>query len=240
MAKTIAARNAAVKTTKPKKAATTGEKPVATAPSVVLPNSTTSPLEQISDIHQHHLDACVELARRLLKAIPSLRKGMARPRAVLKTVIFSWPRVASRPRMTEWNKTLRLACWNADGLRGRKLELEHFLSQHDVDMSRETFLNPERAFRIANYVCHRTDRPTDGCGTAILVRRGITNHSSTVPGLTQLEVTAIQIVLAGRPVKVLAAYLSPSGRFIGSDLDACFGGGLPVLMAGYLNVKHFD
>jgi hypothetical protein len=32
-------------------------------------------------------------------------------------------------------KALPLACWNADGVRGRKLELEHFLSQHGVDMS---------------------------------------------------------------------------------------------------------
>jgi len=41
-------------------------------------------------------------------------------------------------------------------------------------------------------------------------------------------------------VKVLAAYLSPSRPLIGADLDACFGGGLPVLMAGDLNAKHVD
>ena len=94
---------------------------------------------------------------------------------------------------------------NADGVRGRKLELEHFLSQHGVDICllSETFLNSGQAFRLANYVCHRTDRPTAGGGTAILVRRGITHHSVPVPGLTQLEATAIQIMLAGRPVKVL-------------------------------------
>jgi hypothetical protein len=39
---------------------------------------------------------------------------------------------------------MRLACWNADGVGGRKLELEHFLSQHGVDISllSETFLKP--------------------------------------------------------------------------------------------------
>ena len=59
-------------------------------------------------------------------------------------------------------KALRLACWNADGVRGRKLELEHFLSKHGVEifLLSETFLNPDQAFRLANYVCHRTDRPT--------------------------------------------------------------------------------
>jgi hypothetical protein len=41
-------------------------------------------------------------------------------------------------------------------------------------------------------------------------------------------------------MKILAAYLSPSRPLIGADLTACFGGGLPVLMAGDLNAKHVD
>ena len=95
-------------------------------------------------------------------------------------------------------------------------------------------------FRLANYVCHPTDSPTAGGGTAILIRCGIARHPVPVPGLTQLEATAIQTALAGRPVKVLAAYLSPSRRLIGAELDAWFGGGLPVLLAGDLNAKHVD
>jgi len=46
--------------------------------------------------------------------------------------------------------------------------------------------------------------------------------------------------MAGKPVKILAAYLSPSHPLIGADLSACFGGGIPVLMAGDLNAKHVD
>jgi len=90
-------------------------------------------------------------------------------------------------------------------MRGRKLELEHFRSQHGVDICLliETFLNPGQAFRLPNYVCHRTDRPTAGGGTAILVRRGIVHYSVPVPVLTHLEATAIQVTLAGRPVKIL-------------------------------------
>jgi len=70
--------------------------------------------------------------------------------------------MAARPRRTERCKALRLVCWNADGVHGRKLELEHFLSQQGVDISllSETFLKPGQAFRLANYVCHHTDRPT--------------------------------------------------------------------------------
>jgi hypothetical protein len=119
--------------------------------------------------------------------------------------------------MATSGKTLRLACWNADGLRGRKLELEHFLGQHGIDICllSEIFLNPGQAFRLANSVCHRTDRPTAGGGTNIQVRRGITHHSIQVVRLTQVEATVTQVVQAGRPLKILVIYLSPSRSLIG-------------------------
>jgi len=41
----------------------------------------------------------------------------------------------------------------------------------------EKFLNPRQAFRLANYICHRTDGLTARCGTSILVRRSIVHHS---------------------------------------------------------------
>jgi len=101
--------------------------------------------------------------------------------------------MAAGPRKTEWCKALHLACWNADGVRSRKLELEQFLSQHGVGICllTETFLSPWQAFRLPNYVCHCTDRPTDNWGgTAISVRRGMVYHSMPVPGLTHLEAAA--------------------------------------------------
>jgi hypothetical protein len=44
--------------------------------------------------------------------------------------------------------------------------------------------------------------------------------------------------LAGKAVKILAVYFSPSRSLIGADLTACFGVGLPVLIAGDLNAKR--
>ena len=120
--------------------------------------------------------------------------------------------------------SLCLAGWNADIVRGRKLEMEHFLSQHGVDICllSETFLNPEKPFRLAN--CLPPHRQTNIRGdTTILVRRGIVHHSVPVPGLTHLEATGIQVTLAVRPLIVLVAYLSPSRPL--TDLSACFGRG---------------
>jgi len=119
--------------------------------------------------------------------------------------------------MKEWCKALCLACWNAYRLSGRKLGLEHFLSQHGVDICllSDTVLNRGQAFRLANYVCHRTDRPTAGGGTAILVHRGLVHHSMPVSGLTHVEAIAVHVILAGRP-----AYLLLSRPLIGAELTA--------------------
>jgi hypothetical protein len=52
--------------------------------------------------------------------------------------------MAERPRRTERATVLRLACWNADGVRDRKLELDHFINQQRVNiyLLTETFVNP--------------------------------------------------------------------------------------------------
>jgi hypothetical protein len=58
--------------------------------------------------------------------------------------------------------------------------------------------------------------------------------------MTHLEATAIQVILASRPVLFLASYISPSRPLIRAGLTACFGGGLLLLIAGDLNAKHVD
>jgi hypothetical protein len=46
--------------------------------------------------------------------------------------------------------------------------------------------------------------------------------------------------MAGKPAKILAAYLSSSHPLIGVDMTACYGGELPVLIGGDLNAKQVD
>jgi len=56
--------------------------------------------------------------------------------------------MTARPRGTN----VRLACWNADGVRGRKLKLKHFLSEHVIDICfmSETHLEPGKTLSFAN------------------------------------------------------------------------------------------
>ena len=58
--------------------------------------------------------------------------------------------------------------------------------------------------------------------------------------MTHLKATANPVTLAGKPVIILAAYVSPSSPLIGVDRTACLGRGLSILMPGDFNVKHVD
>jgi hypothetical protein len=61
-----------------------------------------------------------------------------------------------------------------------------------------------------------------------------------VSGLQYLQATAIHLVLGTGPVKLLSAYLAPTGPMIESDMTECLTGGIPILMAGDLKAKHMD
>jgi len=120
-----------------------------------------------------------------------------------------------------------LSYWNTNGVRSRKLELDHFLRQYGIDICllTKTHLKSDEAFQMENYVYHCTNQLNEGGGTP-------------VQGLKHLETTAIQVMLASKPVKIVEVYLSPSQPLCASDLSASFCGGLPTLMAGDLNTKH--
>jgi hypothetical protein len=81
--------------------------------------------------------------------------------------------------------------------------------------------------------------PPDG-PTAILVHKGTDHYAVPVSGLQYLEATAVHLVLATRPVKLVSAYLAPTRPLIESDLTECLSGGIPVLMTGDLKAKHKD
>jgi len=56
----------------------------------------------------------------------------------------------------------------------------------------------------------------------------------------RLEETAIYVMLASGPMKILAVYLMPSRPIVDLDVSASFSSGYPILMAGDLSAKHLD
>jgi hypothetical protein len=67
--------------------------------------------------------------------------------------------------------------------------------------------------------CHRNDQLIEGGGTAILVRRVIHHHAVSVKGLAHLEATAIQVMLASKPVNIPEVFFHHR-PLIASDLSA--------------------
>ena len=86
--------------------------------------------------------------------------------------------MAAGPKKTNVGKTFRPTFWYANGVRGRRIELDNFLGQQGVDVClfSETYFGPGQDFRFANYICYRTHRSTIGGETAILVRRAMDHH----------------------------------------------------------------
>jgi len=83
---------------------------------------------------------------------------------------------------------LWLACRNADGVRGRKQELYHFLGQHEIDICllTEIHLRSRLVLRMVNCVCHPIYWLIEGDGTAILVSCSIGHQLVPVKGLEHL------------------------------------------------------
>ena len=90
---------------------------------------------------------------------------------------------------------------------------------------------------MADCVCHCTNWLTVAGWKAILVCCSI-DHAVPAWDLKHLEATAIHILLASKPVKILVVYLLPFRPLFASDLSACLGGSVPTLIVGDLNAKH--
>jgi hypothetical protein len=144
-------------------------------------------------------------------------------------------RVRERGLWGHVRKAARLAYWNSDSIRGRKLELERFLREYGIDICllSEIHLEPARTLRLANYVCHRKNRPARRGGRGALVRRDIDYYAVPVSDLQQLEAITIYEMWGNMPVELGAAYLSPT-----RTLTECLSGGYLILLAGDLNAKH--
>jgi hypothetical protein len=59
-----------------------------------------------------------------------------------------------------------------------------------------------------------------------------------VSGLQHLETTVIYLLLANKPVKIVALNLSSITTLIESDFTECLKGGLSFLMEDEINAKH--
>nr|CAD7409541.1 unnamed protein product [Timema cristinae] len=111
--------------------------------------------------------------------------------------ISSWSLMAVHPnRGPPVLKDLTVALWNANGVVGKKAELESFLAKHRVDVMLlgETHLRSAMRFSLAEFICHRSYQAGNvgRGGTAVLVRRGFDHRVISLPPLQHMEESPIQ------------------------------------------------
>jgi hypothetical protein len=144
----------------------------------------------------------------------------------------------STPLEDEEEKDVRLPAGMPTGWAAGRLDWSTFPTiTLSIYLLKETFIIPGQTCRLVD--CLPPHRLT------------VARYSHTTPSLfspphyarsgpNPAEATAIHFTLAGRPVKILTAYISPSRPLNQAELPAFFRGGLPVPLAGDLNAKHVD
>lgn len=140
---------------------------------------------------------------------------------------------------------IRLAFWNADGLRTKKNELEEFSKRNEIDIItvNETHLVPGWTVKIPNYNQYRADRLSDeGGGTAIYIKQSL-DHSDLGPedNLKKLEANSIIVNLDNNTkIKITSVYGPPTNKLLTDDLDTIFNCTYPTNAVGDFNSKQVN
>ncbi|GFY42119.1 putative RNA-directed DNA polymerase from transposon BS [Trichonephila inaurata madagascariensis] len=143
---------------------------------------------------------------------------------------------------------LRIASWNADGVRSRTVEMRDFIDKHrpDIFLIQETHLGPSDSLQIPNYTTYRNDRPhAPNCnprgGTAILLKSSLPHHHTPTPPMGTVEATSVTLTPpGGNTLLITSIYISPSISYqhINTDLEALFSLGGASILCGDFNAHH--
>ncbi|GLV38541.1 hypothetical protein CBL_05103 [Carabus blaptoides fortunei] len=138
--------------------------------------------------------------------------------------------------------TLRLAFFNANGVNRQKHEVTEFLKEHDLDVMLINETDPQTSDRLkfANYTIYRSDwQHGPGGGTAILIKRSLTNYEVHIQNLTNPEATAIEVEISNtRRLRLVAVYNPPDKNILPSDLELILDGTTPTIVGDNLNAKQ--
>ena len=133
------------------------------------------------------------------------------------------------------NCNLSIVHWNANGLIHKKLELEDFIKEHQVDilLITETHLKKYHNIYIPNYTTIRNDR-TSGKkgGTAIIINNKLKFTSINYNTTPNLEITAIKLHIdQDSTLNIIATYKPPNSELLKEDLEILFNQTSPTLVS---------
>lgn len=136
---------------------------------------------------------------------------------------------------------LKVSFWNCQGVQNKKLELQKFLEEYNIDVMllSETFLKPGSRLAIANYKTYRNDRLLQpGGGTAILIKQNIEHHELPPQENLTFECNGITVNTKKQPISIWSAYCSPNETLDPNQISALFRSTKATILAGDLNAKN--
>ena len=138
---------------------------------------------------------------------------------------------------------LKVCAWNSNGVCQHKLEITHFLAQHNIDvlLLSETHLTNKNYFAIPGYMFYKTNHPDGKAhgGTGVLVRKRLKHYFLSSYAQNHLQATSVCIHCAENDLVLSAVYFPP--RFTLNEhqfLDFFNTLGSKFLAAGDYNSKH--
>lgn len=138
---------------------------------------------------------------------------------------------------------LKISYWNANGAFLRKLEIEHFLETHQIDvfLISETHLTESHEFNISGFQLYDTKHPdgTPRGGTGILIRKSINHYALNEHRTRNIQATSICVELLHTKTVLSAVYCSPNEKTTSRDFTEFFSSlGHCFIAAGDFNGKH--
>ena len=107
---------------------------------------------------------------------------------------------------------LRLAHWNAEGVRQKKTELQNFLKQNSIDVCtiQETHLTQNHRFYVRGYETYRQDRESRSKGGVVtLVRNTIPSIEIQRSRASDTEFLGVELILPDHHLQVFNIYSPP-------------------------------
>lgn len=135
-------------------------------------------------------------------------------------------------------------CWNANGLRLRKIELESFLISNDIDIAliSETHLvSYSNLPKIQNYSIYVANHPSGKArgGSAILIKKIISHYDVGNYITSSIQASVISVRINNQQVQIASIYCPPRCPPVEEEFISLFRHlGLHWILGGDLNAKH--
>ncbi len=186
---------------------------------------------------QPNLANIMQVLRVITKSVHNFNARLSQLEEALKDT----PRKRKKS-LNDW--TLKIMSWNANSLLKWKLELDHYLTAHAVDIALISETHCTQKFSIhksVNYKVYNTFHPSGKArgGTTIYIRSRLHHDPGICISTLEMQLTSISVQLHGAQTTIAAVYCPPNRAVSSNQFCTHFAElGAPWIASGDYNAKH--